>query len=117
VFVHSKVMIVDDVWAVIGSSNFNRRSMTYDSELSIAVLDEDNQFAKNLRLSLWQEHLELAVPDSINDPVEGFSVWQSRSLNNIGRARTYPSETVRRPRTFSSDRWNTSIDPYGGPRL
>ena len=36
---HAKVVVVDDVWAMIGSDNLNRRSWTHDSELSIAVLD------------------------------------------------------------------------------
>ena len=39
VYVHSKVVVVDDVWAMIGSDNLNRRSWTHDSELSAAVID------------------------------------------------------------------------------
>ena len=39
VYVHAKVCVVDDVWASVGSDNFNRRSWTHDSELSSAVLD------------------------------------------------------------------------------
>ena len=40
VYVHAKVVVVDDVWAMVGSDNLNRRSWSHDSELSIAVLDE-----------------------------------------------------------------------------
>jgi phosphatidylserine/phosphatidylglycerophosphate/cardiolipin synthase-like enzyme len=40
VYVHAKTCIVDDVWASVGSDNFNRRSWTHDSELSCAVLDD-----------------------------------------------------------------------------
>ena len=40
VYVHAKVCVVDDVWACVGSDNFNRRSWTHDSELSCAVLDD-----------------------------------------------------------------------------
>src|ERR1022692_1291580 len=39
VYVHAKVCVVDDTWAIIGSDNFNRRSWTHDSELSCAVID------------------------------------------------------------------------------
>ena len=48
VYVHAKVCVMDDVWASVGSDNFNRRSWTHDSELSCVVLDED--YATSLRL-------------------------------------------------------------------
>lgn len=74
VYVHAKVCVVDDVWASVGSDNFNRRSWTHDSELSCAVLDDTRDgraptdpaglgdgarvFARDLRLRLWREHLD-----------------------------------------------------------
>jgi phosphatidylserine/phosphatidylglycerophosphate/cardiolipin synthase-like enzyme len=58
VYVHSKVCVIDDAWACIGSDNFNRRSWTHDSELSCAVLDADNVFARDVRLRLLREHLD-----------------------------------------------------------
>ena len=42
IYVHSKLMIIDDVYAVVGSSNVNRRSMTHDTELAAAVVDADS---------------------------------------------------------------------------
>lgn len=79
VYVHAKVVVVDDVWAMIGSDNLNRRSWTHDSELSVAVLDSarDNReptdpagmgdgarrFARDLRLGLWREHLDRGAGD------------------------------------------------------
>jgi phosphatidylserine/phosphatidylglycerophosphate/cardiolipin synthase-like enzyme len=80
VYVHAKVCVVDDVWASVGSDNFNRRSWTHDSELSSAVLDETRDpreprdpagtgdgartFARDLRLQLAREHLDRAVDGS-----------------------------------------------------
>jgi phosphatidylserine/phosphatidylglycerophosphate/cardiolipin synthase-like enzyme len=74
VYVHAKVCVIDDVWATVGSDNFNRRSWTHDSELSCAVLDpvRDHRepgdpagtgdgarvFARDLRLQLAREHLD-----------------------------------------------------------
>ncbi|WP_432507018.1 phospholipase D family protein [Kineococcus arenarius] len=74
VYVHSKVTVVDDVWACVRSDNLNRRSWTHDSELSVAVLDEARdrrapadpaglgdgarRFARDLRLQLVREHLD-----------------------------------------------------------
>ncbi len=77
VYVHAKVSVVDDVWASVGSDNFNRRSWTHDSELTAAVVDtarDDRapvdpgglgdgarRFARDLRLELMREHLDRAV--------------------------------------------------------
>jgi phosphatidylserine/phosphatidylglycerophosphate/cardiolipin synthase-like enzyme len=74
VYVHAKVCIIDDVWASVGSDNFNRRSWTHDSELSCAVLDATRDprpprgdarvFARELRLRLLREHLDRAADGS-----------------------------------------------------
>ncbi len=56
VYVHAKLCVIDDLWASVGSDNFNRRSWTHDSELSCVVLDEE--YARNLRLTLAAEHLD-----------------------------------------------------------
>nr|WP_090274075.1 phospholipase D-like domain-containing protein [Mycolicibacterium komanii]CRL66993.1 phospholipase D/transphosphatidylase [Mycolicibacterium komanii] len=73
VYVHAKVCVIDDVWACSGSDNFNRRSWTHDSELSCAVLDEEGEFARDLRLRLMREHLDRADDGSedggLVDPV------------------------------------------------
>jgi cardiolipin synthase A/B len=38
---HTKVMTVDGALGMIGSSNFNRRSMDHDEEVALVVLDTD----------------------------------------------------------------------------
>jgi cardiolipin synthase len=38
---HAKVMTVDESLAVLGSSNFNRRSMNHDEEIALAVFDDE----------------------------------------------------------------------------
>ena len=78
-------MIVDDAWAEIGSMNCNRRSMTHDAEVSVAVVDSAieegaSKFARNLRLRLWAEHLNLDPSDaSIGVPLQGFHQWKTRA--------------------------------------
>ena len=83
VYVHAKVCVIDDVWASVGSDNFNRRSWTHDSELSCAVLDDTRDerapadpaglgdgarvFARDLRLRLLREHLDRADDGSEDD--------------------------------------------------
>jgi phosphatidylserine/phosphatidylglycerophosphate/cardiolipin synthase-like enzyme len=98
VYVHSKVVVVDDVWSMIGSDNLNRRSWTHDSELSCAVIDAEpdgrfpydpagqgdmaRRFARDLRLGLMSEHLDRGSDevDDLIDPVSAFdAVKQSAS--------------------------------------
>jgi phosphatidylserine/phosphatidylglycerophosphate/cardiolipin synthase-like enzyme len=83
VYVHAKVCVADDIWVSVGSDNFNRRSWTHDSELSSAVLDTTRDareptdpagtgegartFARDLRLELAREHLDLAADGSEDD--------------------------------------------------
>lgn len=70
IYVHSKIMIVDDKWALIGSANAGGISLEGvrggadepDTELSAIILDP--QFASNFRKSLWEEHLRKRVKAS-----------------------------------------------------
>lgn len=55
VYVHSKIMIVDDVFATIGSANTNGRGFHIDSELNIAWTDPSA--VRAFRLKLWAELL------------------------------------------------------------
>ena len=70
VYVHSKMMIVDDKIALIGSANINDRSMmgSRDSELAVVVKDSKERtivmdgelyiamdFAHSLRISCWSQ--------------------------------------------------------------
>jgi phosphatidylserine/phosphatidylglycerophosphate/cardiolipin synthase-like enzyme len=55
IYVHSKLMIVDDRWLTIGSANTNPRSFFLDAEVNIVVTDP--KMAQDLRTALWIEHL------------------------------------------------------------
>ncbi len=72
VYVHTKLMIVDDLYALLGSANVNDRSLlgSRDSELAVLVMDCDTKradingagsqqpvrmFAHELRKSVWKK--------------------------------------------------------------
>ena len=55
VYVHDKIMLVDDCWATIGSCNIASQSFFFDAELNAAIWDE--AVVKELRDDLLKEHL------------------------------------------------------------
>ena len=61
IYVHAKVMIVDDHFLRVGSANLNNRSMGLDSECDLLVdgreRDEDRKTIAGLRFDLLAEHL------------------------------------------------------------
>jgi phosphatidylserine/phosphatidylglycerophosphate/cardiolipin synthase-like enzyme len=80
-YVHAKTMMVDDLWASIGSSNLGYRSLTYDSEINCDVVDGAMRRGRrlhttDLRVRLWAEHLQLAANERhlVLDPRAGFEL-------------------------------------------
>jgi phosphatidylserine/phosphatidylglycerophosphate/cardiolipin synthase-like enzyme len=56
-YVHAKVGIIDDRWLTVGSANLNAHSLMNDTEMNVVTDDAD--LARNTRVRLWAEHLEL----------------------------------------------------------
>ena len=91
IYVHAKVAIVDDDWLTIGSANLNEHSFFNDTEMN--VVTRDAELARETRLRLWAEHLELPLsgrsrPDRADRP----------PVEAHGRraARTAPPRSARR---------------------
>jgi phosphatidylserine/phosphatidylglycerophosphate/cardiolipin synthase-like enzyme len=57
VYVHDKIMIVDDAWATIGSCNLHTGSLSGQSELNASIWDP--KVAHALRVELFSEHLDI----------------------------------------------------------
>jgi phosphatidylserine/phosphatidylglycerophosphate/cardiolipin synthase-like enzyme len=134
VYVHAKVCVVDDRWATVGSDNLSRRSWTFDTELSCAVIDEgvldegvddegvDDEggpvdgYPRRLRLALAREHLDLAanlseVDDaSLCDATKAFDMFAraARELDawhDAGRVGPRPPGRLRTYRPPAMSRW------------
>ncbi|QEE30453.1 phosphatidylserine/phosphatidylglycerophosphate/cardiolipin synthase family protein [Terriglobus albidus] len=56
VYVHSKLMLVDDAWATVGSCNLHRFSLFGNSEMNAAF--SDPRTVRTFRCELLQEHLD-----------------------------------------------------------
>jgi phosphatidylserine/phosphatidylglycerophosphate/cardiolipin synthase-like enzyme len=136
IYVHAKVCVIDDVWVTVGSDNLNRRSWTHDSELSCAVIDNElderlpldpgglgdgsRKFARDLRLTLWAEHLGRRVDDpALLDLGKGPQLWRDnayRTKRATNRIRVHEVEAV----PSRSQRWADIVyrlifDPDGRP--
>jgi cardiolipin synthase A/B len=55
VYIHGKLMLVDDAWATIGSCNLHRNSLYGHSEINASIWDPDA--VRALRCELLAEHL------------------------------------------------------------
>ena len=146
VYVHAKVCVVDDVWATIGSDNFNRRSWTHDSELSAAVLDDTRDpreprdpaglgdgartYARDLRLELLREHLDADSDEGLVGPDEAFRSIRDSALRlqtwyDQGRSGPRPPGRLRPlvdpplgpvTRAWATPLYHRLYDPDGRPR-
>ena len=81
VYIHSKLMIVNDVFTTHGSANINTRSMQVDSELNIA--HEWMSVTRALRRRLWDLHTD--GRGAQDDPKEAFKAWEDIITENKER--------------------------------
>jgi phospholipase D1/2 len=104
VYVHSKLIIIDDRFVSIGSANVDKRSMRIETELTLGIVDATTvastlngapatvcRFAKELRERLWKEHLNFigVLPA---DPIQALKSFPEGSvaLWQPGDAYTWP---------------------------
>lgn len=90
--VHSKVLIMDDELATVGSANFNNRSMGFDTECNIVIeAGGDARVARaiaGLRDRLLAEHLGIS-PETVSSEIarqEGSLVHAIEARRHEGRS-------------------------------
>ncbi|MEP6852562.1 MAG: phospholipase D-like domain-containing protein [bacterium] len=135
VYVHAKVCVIDDQWASVGSDNFNRRSWTHDSELTVAVWDSERtgggarRYPRDLRLTLAREHLD--QPDADLDAASMFGAFAESAAalqgwHDGGRTGTRPPGRLRPlqeeppsrvTRAWAGPLYRTVYDPDARPLL
>jgi phosphatidylserine/phosphatidylglycerophosphate/cardiolipin synthase-like enzyme len=104
IYVHSKVLIVDDRLLRIGSSNLNNRSMGFDSECDVAIEakadssenDEVRRQINSVCHQLVAEHLGLPVTDFAQSVLDIGSLKQAvEQLRGGGRTlRPFTESTI-----------------------
>jgi cardiolipin synthase len=80
---HSKTAVIDGVWSVVGSSNFDRRSVLFNDEVDAVVLgaataqelqamfDNDTKGAKQIDLASWRRR---SILQRVNELYS--TIWQ-----------------------------------------
>ena len=97
-YIHSKMLIIDDEVAIIGSANMNNRGYTHDSEVIGIFTDPDwddpngpraghwyameLNFARKLRMQIWAEHLRVDA-ERLFDPLAAAMYWENPPPNAI----------------------------------
>lgn len=84
IYVHCKSMVADDLWMNISSSNFSRRSQTYDSEIGAATIDSRMRRGggvtpRQFRVDLMADHLRLLPEEKplVEDPRDAFRLYKA----------------------------------------
>jgi phosphatidylserine/phosphatidylglycerophosphate/cardiolipin synthase-like enzyme len=117
-YVHSKLGVVDDRWATVGSANLDGSSLDYtqmfhglfgdvrNSEVNLVVLPEPaapaTPVVQALRRRLWAEHLGFATAQGEPDPDDAalaappadggwLALWNQRAQQKAGLLRTNPA--------------------------
>ena len=134
IYVHSKLLIVDDNLVIAGSANLNDRSMLGERDSEVDLIIEDKvfeegimnnkvyqgfgEFAGNMRKYLFMEHLGLTDSDNadICDPTSDhffFNVWESTATKNTDVYEEvfacYPSDKITTFDEIKSSRATTCI--------
>ena len=133
IYVHSKIMIVDDQVAIIGSANVNDRSMDGSRDSELAVIIEDlkmidgwmnsqtfqvGSFSHSLRCHLMREHLGLLGNEnntiSVEDPIDSTTLNQ---IKEIAKKNTDIYEQVFGPLIPSDNITSLKLPQYSRPSL
>ena len=85
IYIHSKLLLIDDTFFTLGSANLNQRSMAVDSEINVATIDP--VCAKDLRKRIWGQ-LSGSQPDcnggngSPSEIADAFDEWKKLMAEN-----------------------------------
>jgi phosphatidylserine/phosphatidylglycerophosphate/cardiolipin synthase-like enzyme len=92
IYIHSKLMLVDDVYTTLGSANLNARSMVGDSEFNICT--ENISFTQDARRRVWGNLAGADLDGKTGSRAETgkvFGKWAERmNKNKFARTRGNP---------------------------
>ena len=83
IFVHSKVMTVDDDAAIVGSANLNGRSLRWDMEVSLMF--EGGEAPPALRRRLFAHWLGPDAPEEAFGLETAVEAWREIVMTEVAR--------------------------------
>lgn len=98
ILVHAKLILIDDVCAIVGSANATRRSLYTDLEHSIAFVSPTDVDATvpNLRCALWADHFLHSNASDFVDLQTGLHAWNSQWGTSSGSLPGRPPSLLQR---------------------
>lgn len=84
IYVHSKLLIVDDKWIAVGSANTDKNGFKDSTEVNVGITS--SSLAKELRIRLWCEHIGLLKePENSTARHRGNPLEKTRNLTGPRR--------------------------------
>lgn len=83
IYIHSKLLLIDDTYITLGSANLNQRSMAVDSEINLATVAPDK--AADLRRRIWGQlsgGLVTGGDGSRREIAAAFKSWRNLMVAN-----------------------------------
>ncbi|CAG9331727.1 unnamed protein product [Blepharisma stoltei] len=133
IYIHSKLMIVDDQHMIVGSANLNDRSLNgnRDSEIAMVITDnkkvssrmagenvEVSEFCHSLRMNIFKEHSGCDDFEILKDPfTEEFEeIWKNNAKKNTEWYRRvfrcYPDDNISKIKDVEEFAKESDFDSY-----
>lgn len=87
IYIHSKLMIIDDVFLTVGSANLNQRSMASDSEINVGVTGVAHAAKLRERVFGLNSGGDIPGTGSAAELPNVFKNWNSRMRDNVTQMR------------------------------
>ena len=88
IYLHWKVLIIDDEFAVIGTAGVEQSSLTNDIDMNLGIYGKDA--VTMMRKQLWAEHLNISKDDErLEDPINAIDNLFPAEAGRLGRVRSF----------------------------
>ena len=110
----STVVVIDDVWALVGNTHLWRRGLSFDSSLAVAVFDEANLFGRGTAVSAYRVQLAADRVGVLNTQIPLVGHEFVASIKRLAEGRLALGAIARAPSTEAPTATDLLLwNPYG----